>query len=198
GGNNLSGGQKARLALARALYSQAEIYLLDDPLSAVDPKVARNIYDNAIEGVLKHTNEKYSLNDKSGYFKILVAATSDDMKIVPLKECFSYESSQSIHTEEAFLFSIQVVEQVFIIWESVEEGQATHVFRTSETHYLIALQTIFDYASTTLIPNKLQLLHNNSIELFNTSVIKYIGSVNHIKNDFDLWTNNLVSRLMSK
>ncbi len=52
-GNNLSGGQKARLALARAVYSQADIYLLDDPLSAVDPKVARSIFGNAIEKVLK-------------------------------------------------------------------------------------------------------------------------------------------------
>jgi len=51
-GNNLSGGQKARLALCRAVYSQADIYLLDDPLSAVDPKVARSIYGNAIEKVL--------------------------------------------------------------------------------------------------------------------------------------------------
>jgi ABC-type multidrug transport system fused ATPase/permease subunit len=38
-GVNLSGGQKARLSLARAVYSDADLYLLDDPLSAVDPKV---------------------------------------------------------------------------------------------------------------------------------------------------------------
>jgi len=53
GGMNLSGGQKARLAFARAVYSDADIYLLDDPLSAVDPKVARSLYNNAIEGALK-------------------------------------------------------------------------------------------------------------------------------------------------
>ena len=36
-GVNISGGQRARIALARALYSDADILLLDDPLSAVDP-----------------------------------------------------------------------------------------------------------------------------------------------------------------
>ena len=43
--STLSGGQKARISLARALYSEADIYLLDDPLSAVDPQVANNIFN---------------------------------------------------------------------------------------------------------------------------------------------------------
>ncbi len=40
-GITLSGGQKTRLAFARALYFDADIYLLDDPISAVDAKVAK-------------------------------------------------------------------------------------------------------------------------------------------------------------
>jgi ABC-type transport system involved in cytochrome bd biosynthesis fused ATPase/permease subunit len=52
-GINVSGGQKARISLARAIYSEANIYLLDDPLSAVDPQVAKNIFNNAILETLK-------------------------------------------------------------------------------------------------------------------------------------------------
>ena len=44
-GSGLSGGQKARVALARTLYSQADVYLLDDPLSAVNSKVSCQLFD---------------------------------------------------------------------------------------------------------------------------------------------------------
>ena len=48
-GVQCSGGQKARLALARAIYCDAQVIILDDPLSAVDTKVARSIYYSAIQ-----------------------------------------------------------------------------------------------------------------------------------------------------
>ena len=53
-GTNLSGGQKTRTSLARALYSDADIYLLDDPLSAVDAKVANDLFNKAIRGILRN------------------------------------------------------------------------------------------------------------------------------------------------
>nr|XP_022903100.1 multidrug resistance-associated protein 7 [Onthophagus taurus] len=54
GGMTLSGGQKARVALARAIYQDKQIYLLDDVISAVDAKVAKDIYQNCIMGILKN------------------------------------------------------------------------------------------------------------------------------------------------
>ncbi|XP_014553908.1 hypothetical protein COCVIDRAFT_28966 [Bipolaris victoriae FI3] len=47
-GISLSGGQKARLTLARAVYARADIYLLDDCLSAVDQHVARHLINNVL------------------------------------------------------------------------------------------------------------------------------------------------------
>ncbi|XP_015763412.1 PREDICTED: multidrug resistance-associated protein 4-like [Acropora digitifera] len=48
----LSGGQRARVELARAVYSDADIYLLDDPLSAVDSNVGQHIFHNCINTLL--------------------------------------------------------------------------------------------------------------------------------------------------
>ncbi|CAF3730585.1 unnamed protein product [Rotaria sp. Silwood1] len=60
----LSGGQKARVNMARALYRDADIYLLDDPLSAVDAKVSKHLFDKAkwykwlLEDINQHEQEQ--------------------------------------------------------------------------------------------------------------------------------------------
>ncbi|KAH7910130.1 hypothetical protein BJ138DRAFT_1127138 [Hygrophoropsis aurantiaca] len=53
-GVNLSGGQKARVSLARAVYSRASILLLDDVLSAVDAHTAHHLYHECLKGELMH------------------------------------------------------------------------------------------------------------------------------------------------
>jgi ABC-type multidrug transport system fused ATPase/permease subunit len=66
-GINLSGGQKQRISLARALYSDAEIYMLDDPLSAVDSHVGKSIFDSVIgpNGMLKDKTRLFVTNSLS-------------------------------------------------------------------------------------------------------------------------------------
>lgn len=51
-GKVLSGGQRARVSLARALNADAELYVLDDPLSSVDFKVGEHIFEECIKGLL--------------------------------------------------------------------------------------------------------------------------------------------------
>merc|ERR1712166_67715 len=66
-GINLSGGQKARVSLARALYlsSDRDIFLLDDPLSAVDEETATQIFSRAIKNSSSSSSKKAMLNDKT-------------------------------------------------------------------------------------------------------------------------------------
>eukprot|EP01125_Pyxidicula_operculata_P005095 TRINITY_DN1865_c0_g2_i1.p1 TRINITY_DN1865_c0_g2~~TRINITY_DN1865_c0_g2_i1.p1 ORF type:complete len:1412 (-),score=393.26 TRINITY_DN1865_c0_g2_i1:115-4284(-) len=52
-GVNLSGGQKQRISIARALYSDRDIYLFDDPFSALDAHVGKHVFDNAVVDYLK-------------------------------------------------------------------------------------------------------------------------------------------------
>ncbi|KAL4709187.1 hypothetical protein ACJJTC_008115 [Scirpophaga incertulas] len=49
----LSGGQRARINLARSIYKESDVYLLDDPLSAVDVNVGRVLFDECINGYLR-------------------------------------------------------------------------------------------------------------------------------------------------
>ncbi len=60
----MSGGQKARVSLARSLYSNADIYMLDDPLSAVDAHVGKSIFDLVIgpNGMLKDKTRLFVTN----------------------------------------------------------------------------------------------------------------------------------------
>lgn len=52
-GKALSGGQKSRVNLARCIYRKADIYILDDPLSAVDSKIGKHLYQKCIQKFLR-------------------------------------------------------------------------------------------------------------------------------------------------
>ena len=62
-GNNISGGQRARIALARAIYKEADIYLFDDPISSVDTYISMKIFHQGIVKLLKDKTVIYVTHD---------------------------------------------------------------------------------------------------------------------------------------
>ncbi|CAI4045668.1 hypothetical protein SKDZ_12G0420 [Saccharomyces kudriavzevii ZP591] len=109
-GISLSGGQKARLSLARAVYSRADIYLLDDVLSAVDAEVSKNIVEYVLIGkaallknktiilttntvpILKHSQMIYALENgkiiEQGNYESVMNRENTNSKLKKLLEEF--------------------------------------------------------------------------------------------------------------
>ncbi|XP_044751379.1 probable multidrug resistance-associated protein lethal(2)03659 [Coccinella septempunctata] len=67
-GTGLSGGQRARINLARCIYRRADIYLLDDPLSAVDANVGRSLYQDCIK-IFLHDKLRVLVTHQIQYLK---------------------------------------------------------------------------------------------------------------------------------
>jgi len=74
-GIQISGGQRARIGLARAFYRDSQVLLLDDPLSAIDSTLSRLIYQNAIQ----------ELGVKRG--KCIIMATHEKQHVGPKDDC---------------------------------------------------------------------------------------------------------------
>uniref|UniRef100_W5MTP6 Multidrug resistance-associated protein 1-like n=1 Tax=Lepisosteus oculatus TaxID=7918 RepID=W5MTP6_LEPOC len=96
-GVNLSGGQKQRVSLARAVYSDADIFLLDDPLSAVDVHVGQQLLNRVIgpTGLLKNKTRVLVTHNTT------VLPLADQIVVMEngkITEIGSYQSLLSIHT----------------------------------------------------------------------------------------------------
>ena len=97
-GVTLSGGQRARIALARALYNDADIYFLDDPLSAVDAHVGKRIWNEAIMGYLIQNGKTVVIaSHQVQYFKtcdrvltIENGVITEDKENTKLKQSYGY------------------------------------------------------------------------------------------------------------
>jgi len=85
-GVNLSGGQKSRIALARAVYSDADVFLLDNPLASCDTKVAKRIFSTGMPrriGLLNRAEEILSRKDLGSGFLIELFEIMDEHKTLP-------------------------------------------------------------------------------------------------------------------
>uniref|UniRef100_A0A5F8HA16 Multidrug resistance-associated protein 1 n=1 Tax=Monodelphis domestica TaxID=13616 RepID=A0A5F8HA16_MONDO len=82
-GVNLSGGQKQRVSLARAVYCDSDVYLFDDPLSAVDAHVGKHIFEKVIgpQGILKNKTRILVTHSISYLSQVDVIIVMSDGKI---------------------------------------------------------------------------------------------------------------------
>ncbi|GMH36556.1 hypothetical protein BSKO_04424 [Bryopsis sp. KO-2023] len=114
-GVNLSGGQKHRVALARACYANSDVFLLDDPLSAVDAHVGRHLFDKCICGLL------------SGKIRILVThqlqfLPSADVVVVLEKGKATHVGSYAELVKEGVEFGERIMGNEHTEGDSNQEG----------------------------------------------------------------------------
>ncbi|CCF56859.1 hypothetical protein KAFR_0B05630 [Kazachstania africana CBS 2517] len=95
-GISLSGGQKARLSLARAVYSRADTYLLDDPLAAVDEHVSKHL----VEHVLGPTGLLHSKTKVLCTNKISVLSIADSITLLENGEIVQQGSYEEVNSDE--------------------------------------------------------------------------------------------------
>lgn len=89
-GLNLSGGQKQRIQLARAVYNDADIYLLDDPFSAVDAHTASALFNARLFTILSSVTIRYNFLKTAELSCVFTAGLCND--------CSSAEDSDSCDT----------------------------------------------------------------------------------------------------
>ncbi|PRQ17504.1 putative xenobiotic-transporting ATPase [Rosa chinensis] len=88
-GVNLSGGQKQRIQLARALYQNADVYLLDDPFSAVDAHTATSLFNEYVMGALAEKTVllvTHQVDFLPAFHSILLMSSGEILKAAPYDE----------------------------------------------------------------------------------------------------------------
>ncbi|NXW19547.1 MRP7 protein, partial [Circaetus pectoralis] len=141
-GVTLSGGQKARIALARAVYQEKELYLLDDPLAAVDADVANHLMQKCILGVLKHKTRilcthRTEFLEKADALLLIdngrIVKTGTPADILPLVEAFPKFKDMDKRQKDKglYLASLRVQEEA-IETEAEESTQNYHLIHKEE------------------------------------------------------------------
>ncbi|CAI5535805.1 unnamed protein product [Closterium sp. Naga37s-1] len=133
-GLTLSGGQRARLALARALYSDATLLLLDDPLSALDARVARHVSDAALFGPIARGRTILLCTHSPPHIDLLTAPVNSPLQV----RLHPTPASPMPHSSTC----VSACWQAAIItgggdaaWEDRARGTAVHAAPPLATHF---------------------------------------------------------------
>ena len=165
-GVNLSGGQKQRLSIARALYSDSEVYLIDDCLSALDPDVGAKILEEAILGkLLKKKTVLMAINALSFLDQVDSICLLDHGKII---EQGSFEEIRSTPNYQKLIGEIkkQRNKDHKKHKESTKREENPPQLITGKQMLIIFLNKNFEVKNFIEIPNSMcELTMSNHIEL---------------------------------
>lgn len=143
-GLNLSGGQKARIALARAVYANSDIILLDDVLAALDPKVGNKVFQKCILELLRgKTRLIVSHNEelwKHQGINVLITFGSDEEQ-VHIARHSSASDKPAISSPTAFSKSVSIDDVEYIMSSKYLPRQCIPGYFDSETVGNIDLST---------------------------------------------------------
>ena len=138
-GVTFSGGQKALVGLARAVYSDADIYLLDDPFSAVDIKMGRRLFDACIVGHL------------SGGIRLLVTHQLQYLKDV--HDIAVMENGSIVHHGSYMeLKEKGVLSQILELSETTEDDESMVKDRLGECSDAVVLKKVIHTSSIPSAP----------------------------------------------
>ena len=184
-GINLSGGQKHRVALARACYSDADLYLLDDPLSAVDSHVAKHIFSHVLsekKGFLKGKTRLLVTNNLSILPKV--------DKIIVLKEGKISESgtyNQLMDNKGAFYELVSEFSKNQAEQRKDQESVEQIMRRDSVISNSFARSSSIDKSQTDLTKNQLI-----EIEKAETGKVKFSVYIRYFKSMTFFWLLSIV------
>ncbi|NXC75168.1 MRP7 protein, partial [Anhinga anhinga] len=141
-GVTLSGGQKARIALARAVYQDKELYLLDDPLAAVDADVANHLMQKCILGVLRHKTRilcthRTEFLEKADALLLIdngrIVKTGTPADILPLVEAFpKFKNTDKRQKDKGLYLSSLRGQEEAVETEAEESTQTNHLIHKEE------------------------------------------------------------------
>ncbi|XP_030388257.1 canalicular multispecific organic anion transporter 2-like [Scaptodrosophila lebanonensis] len=160
-GINLSGGQKQRISLARAVYSNADLYLLDDPLSAVDSHVGKHIFEEVIgpKGMLAN---KTRVLVTHGITFLPQVDNIYVMKLGEISESGTY--SELLQNRGAFAeFLIQHLQVGEVEQEDLDKIQRQLSSTISEPGLLQTIEKIIDVARSESLSDSISLYSNDSL-----------------------------------
>jgi ABC-type multidrug transport system fused ATPase/permease subunit len=195
-GINLSGGQKQRVSLARLMYTNCDIALFDDPLSAVDSNVGRSIFEAGICGLLagktrilvthalhfvKHCDWVVVMRDgeiaEQGTFEELMR---DGDEFSKLMIAFGGESERSKEGDEDEKNALEDLQCVTPVQEEAKKNQDAVSLKSlaSVVSDVATEKTILDNGNDAVVPTHRQMQKENQAtgKIENTVIVEYFNN----------------------